>query len=95
MRRRAFSTVGGATLFIAAAGVLAVLSLIMPSRYVLSILLLGVIVFGVLFESETGKRFTRKQRKKRGQCVQCGYDLRGSPDRCPECGAIPVNDREK
>lgn len=28
----------------------------------------------------------RSSRKRKGMCADCGYDLRGSSSRCPECG---------
>jgi len=31
-------------------------------------------------------RTRHHSRRKLGLCVKCGYDLRGSGERCPECG---------
>ena len=42
--------------------------------------------FLVLRFADRIARFAYRGRRA-GACEECGYDLRGSPGRCPECGA--------
>lgn len=45
------------------------------------------ILFAALAWKLSDRRSARRQRL--GQCLSCGYDLRGSSSVCPECGHRP------
>jgi hypothetical protein len=48
-------------------------------------------VFGVPVIGGIAIRLAGHQKRRRarlGLCISCGYDLRASPQRCPECGRV-------
>jgi hypothetical protein len=45
-----------------------------------------VVVAGAIVAAWVRRRVIPDRRAKGGLCIACGYDLRASPERCPECG---------
>jgi hypothetical protein len=63
-------------------GTLRTFELALPNA--LALPLLGVLPFEYLRRAKRANRAARA-----GLCAACGYDLRATPDRCPECGVVP------
>jgi hypothetical protein len=50
----------------------------------------GLLVLGALLPVLRSRLLLRRRRRPPGACPACGYDLRATPDRCPECGTVPT-----
>lgn len=47
-----------------------------------------LLLFSTLPAIRGYRLYRRRSQFLPGHCVKCGYDLRGTPERCPECGTV-------
>ena len=60
------------------------------SRWMAIPYLTPLLAFAALPTIVAMSAWRRRRRNRRGLCRHCGYDLRGSPAQCPECGTRTV-----
>jgi hypothetical protein len=59
----------------------------LPWWYFVSLAIIGLVFYP--FELRTFIHKRSKERLDAGLCPACGYDLRATSERCPECGTVP------
>jgi predicted RNA-binding Zn-ribbon protein involved in translation (DUF1610 family) len=58
-------------------------SIIFMPHWAVTLPSLAIAIFGFVY---TRRFYLMAHRKRHNLCLQCGYDLRATSDRCPECG---------
>ena len=95
-KARVMTAIIGLCMFSTATITLFIIALIERKPIELLFVLLGALEaggFGWYFAWTRGK-LIRANRAAAGACLKCGYDLRETRSKCPECGTIPIHLKE-